>query len=153
MTCGKVGLCHKTMCLQFPCTKFLEGFVNVSPHHMDVLFQAIDLDPAERVMVKLDFGKIWIHRSHHFWGEFSAGDITSNMSIPRWKDKQFPTSQVTFRNWKTMWISEKLIHIKSWLSIGVSTIPTWWGVSPWKRVNGWSSKFRRSPVVVPGRLF
>lgn len=101
---------------------FLEGFVNVSPHHMDVLFQAIDLDPAERVMVKLDFGKIWIHRSHHFWGEFSAGNITSKMSIPRWRDKQFPTSQVTFRNWKTMWISEKLIHIKSWLSIGVSTI-------------------------------
>ena len=38
--------------------KLLEGFVNVPPHHMDVLFQAIDLDPAERVMVKLDFGKI-----------------------------------------------------------------------------------------------
>ena len=48
--------------------KFLDGFhrkaykeawiVNVSPHHMDVLFQAIDLDPAERVMVQLDFGKI-----------------------------------------------------------------------------------------------
>ena len=38
--------------------KFLEGFVNVLPRHMDVLFQAIDLDPAERVMVKLEFGKI-----------------------------------------------------------------------------------------------
>lgn len=98
--------------------KFLEGFVNVLPRHMDVLFQAIDLDPAERVMVKLEFGKIWIHRSHHFRGEFSAGNITSKMSIPRWRDKQFPTSQ-----WHSGKLCEiqKFIHIKSWLSI--------WGVN------------------------